>query len=208
MALTERDRGLLSRCLQDTPGAGEEFAGRFGGLLTHVVRHTAQARSVPLTADLEEDVAADVLLELLDRDRAALRNFKGHSSLASYLTVIARRTAVRRLTERRHGAALGHVDGHAPPGAAKLPAAKPAADGRAAGGPGTGKPSAPPDRLADREQVAKLLAALPDRDAEIVRRFHLAGESYRQIAAGLNVPENTVGATLTRARAKLRTLGA
>ena len=135
-----------------------------------------------------------MFVRLLENDGAALRNFKGHSSLASYLTVIARRTAVRRLTERRHGAALGHVDGHAPPGS--RPAAKPEANGQ------------PADRLADREQVARLLAALPDRDAEIVRRFHLAGESYREIAAGLNVPENTVGATLSRARAKLRTLGA
>ena len=194
MALTDVDRGLLTRCLRRGPGAWEDFVGRFGGLLVHVVRHTAAARSVPLSGDDEDDLVADVFVRLLENDGAALRNFKGHSSLASYLTVIARRTAVRRLTERRHGAALGHVDGHAPPGSG--PAPKHGENGR------------PADRLADREQVARLLAALPDRDAEIVRRFHLAGESYREIAAGLNVPENTVGATLSRARTKLRTLGA
>ena len=196
MALTDVDRGLLTRCLRRAPGAWEDFVGRFGGLLAHVVRHTAAARSVKLSGDDEDDLLADVFVRLLEGDGAALRNFKGHSSLASYLTVVARRTAVRRLTERRFGAALGHVDGHRPPGARP--------DAAAAAAATNGKP---PDRLADREQVARLLAALPDRDAEIVRRFHLAGESYREIAAGLNVPKNTVGATLSRARAKLRTLG-
>ncbi|MFH5803051.1 RNA polymerase sigma factor [Alienimonas sp. DA493] len=193
MALTDVDRGLLTRCLRQTPGAWEEFVSRFGGLLVHVVRHTAAARSVPLSKDVEEDVVADVMLELLADDCAALRRFEGRSSLASYLTVIARRTAVRELAERRAAAAMGHVEGHAPPGVKPAPAkaAAPAADGR----------------IADREQVERLLAALPDRDAEIVRRYHLQGESYREIAAGMNVPENSIGPALSRARQKLRDLG-
>ncbi|QDT18082.1 RNA polymerase sigma factor [Alienimonas californiensis] len=192
MALTDVDRGLLTRCLRQTPGAWEEFVSRFGGLLVHVVRHTAAARSVPLSKDVEEDVVADVMLELLSDDCAALRRFEGRSSLASYLTVVARRTAVRELSERRAAAAMGHVEGHAPPGLKSSPkAAHPPADGR----------------IADKEQVERLLAALPDRDAEIVRRYHLQGESYREIAAGMNVPENSIGPALSRARQKLRDLG-
>ena len=192
MALTDVDRGLLTRCLRQSPGAWEEFVNRFGGLLVHVVRHTAAARSVPLSKDVEEDVVADVMLQLLTDDCAALRRFEGKSSLASYLTVIARRTAVRELSRRRAAAAMGHVEGHAPPGMkAAAPAAAPAADAR----------------IGDREQVERLLGALPDRDAEIVRRYHLQGESYREIAAGMNVPENTIGPALSRARQKLRDLG-
>ena len=189
MALTDVDRGLLTRCLRRTPGAWEEFIERFGGLLVHVVRHTAAARSAALSKDVEEDVVADVMLELLADDCAALRRFEGRSSLASYLTVVARRTAVRQITRRKAAAAMGHVEGHAPPG---TPAAAPAPDGR----------------IADRDQVERLLDALPDRDAEIVRRYHLRGESYRQIAAGLNVPENSIGPTLSRARQKLARLPA
>ena len=200
MALTDRDRGLLSRCLRDAPGAWEEFAGRFGGLLAHVVRHTAGARSVPLSRESEEDVTGDVMLALLADDRAALRNFKGHSSLASYLTVIARRVAVRQLTRRRLAEAMGHVDAHPPAGSAP-PAAKPTPARDVVG-------DAPGDRIEDRDRVERLLGSLPDRDAEIVRRYHLRGESYRQIAAGMNVPENSVGPTLSRAREKLRGLGA
>ena len=192
MALTDVDRGLLTRCLRQTPGAWEEFVRRFGGLLVHVVRHTAAARSIPLTKDVEEDVVADVMLQLLSDDCAALRQFEGRSSLASYLTVIARRTAVRELSRRRAAAAMGHVEGHAPPGVKAAPAAI----------------AHPPDaRIADRDQVERLLGVLSDRDAQIVRRYHLQGESYREIAAGMNVPENSIGPTLTRARQKLRDLG-
>ncbi|NNJ25378.1 RNA polymerase sigma factor [Alienimonas chondri] len=192
MALTDVDRGLLSRCLRQTPGAWEEFVGRFGGLLVHVVRHTAAARSVPLSKDVEEDVVADVMVQLLSDDCAALRRFEGNSSLASYLTVIARRTAVRELAQRRAAAAMGHVEGHAPLGM-KSPnqEQRPPADAR----------------IADRDQIDKLLSALPERDAEVVRRYHLQGESYREIAAGMNVPENSIGPTLTRARQKMRDLG-
>ena len=192
MALTDVDRGLLTRCLRQTPGAWEEFVRRFGGLLVHVVRHTAAARSIPLTKDVEEDVVADVMLQLLSDDCAPLRQFEGRSSLASYLTVIARRTAVRELSRRRAAAAMGHVEGHAPPGVKPAPAAI---------------AHAPDARIADRDQVERLLGVLPDRDAQIVRRYHLQGESYREIAAGMNVPENSIGPTLTRARQKLRDLG-
>ncbi len=143
MALTDVDRGLLTRCLRQTPGAWEEFVNRFGGLLVHVVRHTAAARSVPLSKDVEEDVVADVMVQLLADDCAALRRFEGKSSLASYLTVVTRRTAVRELSRRRAAAAMGHVEGHAPPGM-KGPGMK-----------GSGRKAAPAAdaRIADRDQV-------------------------------------------------------
>ena len=100
---------------------------------------------------------------------------------------------MRELSRRRAAAAMGHVEGHAPPGVKPAPAAVTgAADGR----------------IADREQVERLLETLPDRDAEIVRRYHLRGESYREISAGMNVPENSIGPTLSRARQKLRGPGA
>ena len=56
--------------------------------------HTADARSFPLTAEDTEDLAAQTLLEIVEKDYAVLRHFRGESSLASYLTVIARRTCV------------------------------------------------------------------------------------------------------------------
>jgi RNA polymerase sigma-70 factor, ECF subfamily len=41
-------------------------------------------------------------------------------------------------------------------------------------------------------------------EARIVRQYHIEGRTYREISAGLGVPENSIGPTLTRARARLR----
>ena len=49
---------------------------------------------------------ADIFVKILDNNLAVLRNFRGHSSLATYLTVIARRTCIHELL-RRSGEASG-----------------------------------------------------------------------------------------------------
>jgi RNA polymerase sigma-70 factor, ECF subfamily len=41
-------------------------------------------------------------------------------------------------------------------------------------------------------------------EAKIVRQYHIEGRSYREISAGLGVPENSIGPALSRARSKLR----
>ncbi|MBY0230656.1 MAG: sigma-70 family RNA polymerase sigma factor, partial [Gemmataceae bacterium] len=100
MALTQLDRDLLRRCLSKQPGAWNDFVDRYLGLIYHVVQHTAHLRSVPLKPEDTEDLAAEVLLEIVHADYAVLRNFKGNSSLATYLTVIARRKSVKELAKR------------------------------------------------------------------------------------------------------------
>jgi RNA polymerase sigma-70 factor (ECF subfamily) len=58
--------------------------------------------------------------------------------------------------------------------------------------------------LQNRDEVERLLSGLPPQEAEIVRRYHLGGESYREISHDLGVPENSIGPTLSRARARLQ----
>ena len=190
MALTDLDRTLVQRCLTRGPGAWRDFVNRYTGLFLHVVRHTAESRSMPLRPEQEEDACAEIFVELLRDDFAALRRFKGNSSLATYLTVIARRTCVRVLSDLKFSEAMGHVAGHLPAGAKADAAKRAGADGEA--------------RIDDREEVQRLLSTLPERDAEVVRRYHLLGQSYRQIGSELGVPENTIGPTLSRARARMR----
>lgn len=183
MALTEIDRNLLTRCLTNQPGAWRDFVDRFLGLFVHVVNHTAQARSVPTSPDLVDDLCAEVFVRLLDNDFAVLRRFRGHSSLATYLTVVSRRIIVKEMARRRMAEAMGHVNGH------------------------TAEPSSNDHherRIEDRDEVDRLLAELPQQDAEIVRRYHLQGKSYRDISRELGVPENTIGPALSRARQRLR----
>src|SRR5438874_8020990 len=78
VALTTLDRDLLRRCLAHQPGAWNDFVDRFLGLIYHVVHHTAHLRSMPLRPEDTEDLAAEVLLQIVANDYAVLRLFKGN----------------------------------------------------------------------------------------------------------------------------------
>ncbi len=157
------------------------------GLVVHVVNHTASARSVRLLAEDREDLCADVFLAVIRNDYSVLRAFRGQSSLATYLTVIARRVVVRSLLDRKS--------------ASKLAAATAPDDGLAKD---VGEFDDEAERFVEREEIERLLEELEGREADVVRLYHLDGKTYREISAALDVPENSIGPTLSRAREKLR----
>ncbi len=183
MALTNLDRDLLRRCLIHQPGAWNDFVDRFLGLIYHVVHHTAHLRSTPLRPEDTEDVAAEVLLKIVQNDYAVLRLFKGNSSLATYLTVIARRICVHELAERM-AAREAQPPAAAPP---EVEDDRPRADG-----------------LEKLEEVEKVLAKLSGKEREVVRLHYLEGRSYEEISTQLKIPVNSIGPVLSRARKKLR----
>ena len=45
-------------------------------------------------------------------------------------------------------------------------------------------------------------------EADIVRLYHLEGKTYHEISRETGVPVNSIGPALSRARAKMRRLGA
>jgi RNA polymerase sigma-70 factor (ECF subfamily) len=187
VALTNVDRQLLHRCLDHKTGAWNDFVDRFLGLIYHVVAHTAHLRSHPLRPEDTEDLAAEILLQIVNNDYAILRQFKGHSSLATYLTVIARRICVHEMARR---AAAREVQ---PDGNGKELEEAPAEDmPRAELG------------LESLEEVARLLRKLPSREREVVRLYYLEGRTYEEISSELGVPVNSIGPILSRARKKLR----
>jgi len=186
VALTEIDRTLLKRCVAREPGAWKDFVDRFMGLFTHVIHHTSHARSVRLAQEDVDDLCAEVFVRLLADDFAILRRFQGKSSLATYLTVIARRIVVREVSQRRFAEAMGHVNASH----ASLDQANAQANDQ--------------QRIEDRELVAQMLEHLSDGEREVVTQFHLDGKSYRDISRDLDIPENSIGSILSRARAKLR----
>lgn len=179
MALSEIDRDLLQRCLARQPRAWEDFVDRFLGLVVHVVNHTAQCRSIRLDESDREDLCAEVFLAILKKDHAVLRHFRGESSLATYLTVIARRVVTRQLSRT--------------PTTASLESAESLED-----------QANPVKRIQDRDEVERLIGSLNDKEAAVVRMYHLEGRTYREISHTAGVPENSVGPTLNRARKKLR----
>src|ERR1051325_3000250 len=84
VALSTQDRDLLKRCLNKEPGSWNDFVDRFLGLIYHVIHHTAHLRSMPLRPEDVEDLAAEVLLQVVASDYLLLRQFRGNSSLATY----------------------------------------------------------------------------------------------------------------------------
>lgn len=186
MALSDIDRQLLQRCLARQPHAWEDFVDRFLGLVVHVIHHTSNARSIAVSQHDLEDLASEVFMAILADDHAALRRFRGQSSLATYLTVISRRVVVKELLKRRivpnqaEPGDMQTVEDHAHP-----------AD----------------ERLANHEEVHRLLGELEGEEADIVRLYHLEGKSYHEISQETGVPENSIGPALSRARAKMRRAG-
>jgi RNA polymerase sigma-70 factor (ECF subfamily) len=49
-----------------------------------------------------------------------------------------------------------------------------------------------------------MLEDLPEREAQVVRLYHLKYQNYRQIGKKLGIPENSVGPILARARKRLQ----
>ena len=188
MPLTPQHRDLLRRCLHHEPGAWNEFVDTFLGLIYHVSHHSAHLRSVPLRPEDVEDLAAEVLLQIVAKDYHVLREFRGKSSLATYLTVVARRICVNELARR---AAAREVQ---PRHDERIQSAE--AEAEASAQPGVG--------LETLEEVARLLKQLPARERQVVRLHYLEGRTYEEIATALNVPVNSIGPILSRARKKLR----
>lgn len=186
MVLSDIDRRLLTRCVEGAPGAWEDFVERFIALITHVVTETAESRlgqNAAISIDqVRDDVVAEVFLKLVENDFAILRRFRGQSSLGTYLVVVSRRIAVKRIVKI----------------------------GRRAAGPLSTEPvsNAANGELAveNNEEVQSLLAQMPAEEATAIRMFHLEERSYQDISAHIGIPENSVGPLLFKARSRLKSM--
>ncbi len=155
------------------------------GLVLHVINHTAQSRSIRLAPADHEDLTGEVFLSLVKDDFVILRRFRGESSLATYLTVIARRVVVHRLMAQKTTALLDDNVAHL-----------------------ESQEDQVLDRISNREEVDRLLAGLGRTEAAVVRLYHIEGKSYQEISSVVGMPQNSVGPMLSRARGKMRRTGA
>ena len=182
VVLSDIDRRLLNRCIEGAPGAWEDFVDRFIALITHVVSATAELRLGHVADQTRDDVVAEVFLKLVDKDFAILRRFRGQSSLGTYLVVVVRRIAVRRIAKLSRGA-VGQLT------------ADPAST------TGNGEMA-----VENNEEVHSLLSQMPDEEATAIRMYHLEDRTYRDISLHIGIPENSVGPLLFKARTRLRSL--
>ena len=183
---TALDRALLRRCLSREPGSWNDFVDRFLSLIYHVIGYTAHLRSVRLAPEDVEDIASEILLKIVANDFRVLREFREEASLATYLTVIARRICIQQLVQRQRARdAIARGELRSP---LTLPDDAPAAQ----------------KGMESLEEVEKLLRRLSGKEREIVRLYYLEGRTYEEISTQTEVPVNTIGSLLSRARKKLR----
>lgn len=188
MALTDVDEALLKRCLAKQSGSWNDFVDRYLSLIYHAIHYTAHLRSAKLVPEDVEDIASEVLVQIVADDYKVLREFKREATLATYLTVIARRICVHELTRRQA------VRDEIRKGVARPPEEEPDDSAAAA------------KSLDKLDEVNALLRRLSGTQREIVRLYYLESRTYEEISTELNVPVNTIGSILSRARAKLREL--
>lgn len=183
---TAVDRDLLRRCLNREPGSWNDFVDRFLSLIYHTIGYTAHLRSTRVGPEDVEDIAAEVLLQIVANNFRVLREFRRQSSLATYLTVVSRRICVHELVRRQK------VKDAIKRGESRL--SEPEPDDAPAAQKG----------MESLEEVEKLLRRLSGQEREIVRLYYLEGRTYEEISTGTDVPVNTIGTVLSRARKKLR----
>ena len=189
--LSNVDRQLLQRCLYRSAGGWEDFVDRYLNLVQLVAQQTARSRSMVLNEKQIEELVSDVFFEIIDNDFAVLRRFRLQSSLATYLTIIARRIITRRLsqtnqTQRRERSIPAEA-------LEKLP--------QNPNGTGTRDSTS---KIETREEIEAAMASLSTEEATAVRMFYLDGMNYRDISTQTGMAENSVGPYLSRAREKMR----
>ena len=170
------DAALISRCLSWDPVAWDAFVARHASFVQAEARRQLLrylARATPADVD---DACQEVYSLLMKDGARTLRQFRGESSLSTWLACVVR-SVCRQLAQReRSGALLTEEIVVAPPSEDHLPP----------------------------EGLGEALARLPVRDQRLLRLFFYEGKKYREISRDLGISINSVGPLLGRALAGIR----
>jgi RNA polymerase sigma-70 factor (ECF subfamily) len=170
--------------------AWQHFVERFQGLVYARTSRTALECNLRLDRADIDDLCAEVFACLVADDFATLRRFEGRSKLATWLSVIARRTTLRRLSQRRD---INSFSGNDPDRIDE----------------NTNQNLDALSRMIDEENAERLhtmMTRLGDGDQWILRMFYLDGLSYREISERMDLAVNTIGPKLQRAQKRLKKL--
>lgn len=180
VAPTRDERLLRDRLLAGDERALASVVGEFGPLVRGVARRVLGDDAAA------EDVTQDVFVWLWERPD---RFDPDRGSLRSFLAVVTRRRAIDWI--RRHDADRRRAD--------RVARDAPLVADDLADGVATRD---------DATQVRAAVAALPDDQREAVTLAFFGGQSYREVARSLGIPEGTAKSRLRLALAKLSaTLG-
>lgn len=172
------DRELVRRCCRGDEEAWQEFYGRFRPLVENMA--AAALKRSRGARDLVEEITADVFEALVEHDFRALRSFRWQCSLQTWLRVLVRTYMIRRIRRKR-----------------------PRLEGRGFSEEGD-EPPATVMAEERRREVLSALKALPDREREVLARFFLEDQGYKEISQRMGLPMGTVATIISRTRARLR----
>jgi RNA polymerase sigma-70 factor (ECF subfamily) len=135
----------------------------------------------------ERAAAEDATQETFVRVWKALPGFDGRAALGTWIYAITRNTALMELRRRRPTVSFDDPDSTEAQHAAASIATGPAED-------------------PERNNLLRLVDALPPNQQEAVRLFYLEDRSYEAVAEQLDMPLGTVKNLLHRARKRLMEL--
>jgi len=178
------DQALIKECLTGDSEAWNTFVRRFGRLIRAVITKTTQRRGWPISDADRDDITAEVFAQLVYRDAASLRQFAGRSTLTTYLTVIARRVAVRAMLRQ-----------NAYP--KTLPQNISLAEQK-------DRAITPQQQISQQEEIEQYLKNLSTEEQVLLRMHDLEGHSYSEISNATGIPVNSIGPRLSKARRLIR----
>ncbi len=184
------EQELLHRCLEGNSSAWEEFLERYRPLLERTVRYTFLRCVYRIPHADVENVVQDLLARLYEKDCRRLRTYQGRCPFPAWLKSLAVRITLNtirdeKLRGRFGGGELEDLGLQAAPDAT-----------------GQGAPE-------EREEIRRLdalLDSLGPLQKTVLKMFYYDGLSYRQISASLQIPVQTLGSMITRARTRLKEL--
>jgi RNA polymerase sigma-70 factor (ECF subfamily) len=182
-ALKGTDLELVQRCVAQQAGAWDEFVRR---TRSAIYRGATVALRKFRVSDKEslENVYQQVYVELLRNEGKVLRSFRGECDLEGWVSIIAMRTAYRLMRQRGPEASLPEL----------LPAAPTPAPGEKA------------EQSEFLNRLDEAFRRLDAREAALLRLSYYEQMSYKEIAAALGLPLNSVSPLLIRAKEKLKKL--
>ena len=189
---------LIRRLLAGDRDAWCRFVERYSGVVYSAVGKAAREWQVSVSSGDREDLCAEVFAELLHDDCRALRRFRGHARLSTWLVTITRRTCHRHF-RRRWREPLSLESPSAARDDTRLSPQEPA----------TSDSSDALRQLIRREErgaVRQALQQLKPSDRQVLQLFYAENLPYAEIGRRLGISINTVGPKLHRAQRRLQRL--
>ena len=156
----------LSALLRGEKDAWDAFVERHAGIIYAAIRRAYAGTGRPLADADANDIFQDVFVRLAANDYRLLRNYDpARSALSTFLTVVARSTALNALRRRQMPTAT-------------MDAAEDIPDARA--GPPPEPLDIPPDLLTARQRLIVAMSFEDDLDVpEIAKRLGIAAQTVR-----------------------------